>query len=361
MINIVLGTKAQLIKMAPVMKLLQEKNIDYRFIHTGQHKETMDIMYRDFKINGPDITLYNGPDIISIKQIVPWTFKLLWQAVFNGKKIFAKKDKENIVLVHGDTFSTLIGALMGRLSGLKVGHVESGLRSFNIFNPFPEELVRLVTFRLSDILFCPGQWAINNVRGYRKDKINTGANTLRDTVELSKNSAVVDCEEFNFPFGLVSIHRYENIFKYSQLMMIVEYLEAIALQNHLILIMHPPTKKQLQKYAFLERLASNPRIECTDRFNHSRFLEILYKAEFVITDGGSLQEETSYLGKPCLLFRKATERREGLGKNVVLSRFDEHIIDNFISNYQDYIQESEDPEIGPSEIIVQYLKMNFSS
>ena len=94
-------------------------------------------------------------------------------------------DREGIVLVHGDTASTLIGAILGKTAGLKVGHIESGLRSRRLLHPFPEEIIRLMTFLLSDLYFCADDWAVGNLRRLRGIKINTGGNTLLDAVRIA--------------------------------------------------------------------------------------------------------------------------------------------------------------------------------
>ncbi len=120
------------------MVRLQDRKIPYNFIHTGQHRETMDEMISDFGIKRPDNILYEGIDVVSISKMFLWMIQVLWKSVVRKKEIFGDKSK-GIVLVHGDTLSTLLGALMGRIAGLRIGHVEAGLRSFNIFHPFPEE------------------------------------------------------------------------------------------------------------------------------------------------------------------------------------------------------------------------------
>ena len=155
MIHIVLGTKAQLVKMAPVMVRLREREIPYRFVHTGQHQATMNEMLEEFALKLPDVVLHAGRDIVSIPQMAVWMAKILGLCLTRRGEIFGP-EPSGIVLVHGDTFSTLLGALMGRVARLRVGHVESGLRSFDLFHPFPEEITRLLTFRLSDSLYCPG-------------------------------------------------------------------------------------------------------------------------------------------------------------------------------------------------------------
>ena len=149
MIHIIIGTKAQLIKMAPVMKLLEQQGIEYNYISTGQHRETMDDILANFGIKLPDQITYTGKDITSVIQMFTWSVRNIVHTLQNKHAIF-RNDTNGIVLVHGDTFSTLLGALMGKIAGLKVGHIESGLRSFNLFHPFTEEITRILTFRLSD-------------------------------------------------------------------------------------------------------------------------------------------------------------------------------------------------------------------
>ena len=154
MIHIIIGTKAQLIKMAPIMLRLQGKNIPYNFIFTGQHQETIDDLRENFSIKPPDVTLHYGEDITSVPSMLLWLIKISFKSLFFRNSIFQGDHKNNgIVLVHGDTFSTLLGAIMGRIAGLKVAHVESGLRSFDLWNPFPEELTRIITSWLSNIYF----------------------------------------------------------------------------------------------------------------------------------------------------------------------------------------------------------------
>jgi len=137
-----------------------------------------------------------------------WLPRIIWRMVKNADTYFPSR--QGIVVVHGDTFSTLAGGLVGKLLGMRVAHVEAGLRSYNIFHPFPEELTRLAVFRLSDIAFCPGEWAMRNMEGYRCERINTGMNTIVDAVRMATaNSAATPSKD---SYGVISIHRFENIF-----------------------------------------------------------------------------------------------------------------------------------------------------
>ena len=354
MIHIIIGTKAQLIKMAPVMALLEKKSIPYNFIFTSQHKEKINDLLDNFNLKKPDYILYRGKkDITSTFQMGIWFVSCVVELWRNKITIF-KNDKQGIVLVHGDTFSTLLGALMGKLAGLKVGHVESGLRSFNLFHPFPEEITRLLTFKLSNSFFCSSNWAIQNLNNEKGEKINLENNTLIDSVNLalslSERSNVTIPDK---SFGIVSMHRYENIFNRENLDRCIKLIETLANKYPLLFILHLPTEKQLKKFNFYERLKSNPNIEMRPRYDYFDFIALLKKSELLITDGGSNQEECSYIGHPCLLLRQATERQEGLGENVVLSEYDENKALQFIKNLAAYKYPRKKPKRSPSHILVQ--------
>ncbi len=351
MIHVVLGTKAQLVKMAPVMVQLRDRDVPYRFVHTGQHQATMDEMLEEFGLKPPDVVLHRGRDVVSLPQMVVWAAKILWQCVTRRREIFGDEPR-GIVLVHGDTFSTLLGALMGRVARLRVGHVESGLRSFRLFHPFPEEITRLLTFRLSDSLYCPGPWALSNVEGRGSEHVDTGCNTLFDTLRLA---LAVDRRRDHVPavpYALVSLHRYENVFNRESLASLVETIEELARDRRMLFILHPPTERQMGKLDLRARLDANPNVELRPRYTYFDFVTLLEGASFVVTDGGSIQEESSYLGLPCLLMRRVTERPEGLGDNVLLSNFDADRVRDFALNPEAYRRAPMSSQHRPSQVIV---------
>ena len=359
MIHIILGTKAQLIKVAPVMIELQKRKIDYNFIFTGQHKETIKELIETFRLKKPDYVLYEGKDITKISQMIIWATQCLTHTFRNKKKIF--NNQKGIVLVHGDAFSALLGAIMGKIAGLKVGYIEAGLRSFNFFHPFPEEITRRITSRFADYHFCPGEFAFNNSKKYTGEKINTEVNTLYDSLKLvieNENDIQVDVPQEKY--CLVSIHRFENMFKKNQFSFILKILEEISKQIKVLFILHKPTREKLENFGFYQKLKENPNIELRPRYDYFKFIKLLSNAEFVITDGSSNQEESYYSGKPCLVMRKTTERKEGLGKNVVISKYDKEVINDFINNYQKYKLNSLNFKISPSKIIVDYLVKEYS-
>lgn len=356
-IHVVIGTKAQLIKMAPIMQKLEQKNIPYNFIFTGQHQETIQNILENFSIKNPDIVLYSGKDITGIVQMFTWLTKITYKSIKDRKKIFNKDNKKKqIILTHGDTFSTLFGALLGKLNGIKVAHVESGLRSFNIFHPFPEELTRIFTFWLSDIYFCPGEWALNNLKKFKGEKVDTKFNTLLDS--LSTIITTTPSSTLKIPtekYYICSCHRFENIFNKKRLLNIVETIEKQSKKIKCLFILHPPTIKQLEKFKLLERLKDNKNIELRPRYDYSDFIKLLGSSEFIMTDGGSNQEECYYLGKPCLLLRRKTERVEGLNKNTVISNYEDLTISNFVNTYKTLKHQQLSFQISPSEIIIDKI------
>ncbi|MCV6636746.1 UDP-N-acetylglucosamine 2-epimerase [Candidatus Albibeggiatoa sp. nov. NOAA] len=357
MIHVIIGTKAQLIKMAPILKQMQDQGIAYNYILTGQHKDTVTDIANNFNLKQPDYILYSGTDITSIVKMGIWFTKCMIKTIFNKKQIF-KQDKNGIVLVHGDTFSTLLGAMMGKIAGLKVGHVESGLRSFNLFHPFPEELTRILVFRLSNYMFCPGEWAVKNVQRYKAKKINTQFNTLYDALMqvIPKLKAInVDVPGYNY--AIVSIHRFENIYNQAALERIVSTVQDIAKNKRLLFILHKPTEKKLYQFNMYQSLAQNPQIELRQRYDYFKFIKLVYHADFIISDGGSNQEECYFLGKPILLLRKATERNEGIGHNCVLSEYKPQVIADFVQHSQQYQNDFQSLSPSPTDIIIENIKV----
>ncbi|HEY0894862.1 MAG TPA: UDP-N-acetylglucosamine 2-epimerase, partial [Cellvibrio sp.] len=217
MIHIFIGTKAQLIKMAPIMRTLQEKKINYNFIFSGQHQDTINDLRSNFGIKDPDIILYKGNDITGIAQMLAWMVGILFKTLFAKKKLW-QGDKNGIVLNHGDTFSTLLGSLLAKLHGHRNAHIESGLRSFDIFNPFPEELVRRIVFLLTNLYYCPNEIAKENLHHHSGEKIITNGNTLYDALCTIKQQPTPDTLNIPpVPFAITSFHRFENIFNDSKL------------------------------------------------------------------------------------------------------------------------------------------------
>lgn len=352
-IYIVIGTRAQFIKVAPVMREFLDRGIRYNLIYTAQHQENIQEVLSLYGLPEPDVTLYHHHEASSRSSFMRWFFVIFWKALFQTKKFIPKKGN---LITHGDTFTTWIGAVMGKRSKCSVAHLESGLRSFNYFQPFPEEICRVITFRLSDVYFCNDQWALENLKKYKGVKINLGANTIVDAVRFALSRPFTTSYNFSqSPYVLVSIHRYENLFTRRFHEFIIPTLRDISREYQLVLTMHPVTRNRLKKTGLFPILQDLPNVILHERFIFIDWIKLCSQASFVITDGGSNQEELNYLGVPTLLFRSFTERQEGLHRNVVLSAFDKDIIQNFIANHEKYRFEMDLGKAHPSKALVDYF------
>ena len=359
MIHIFIGTKAQFIKMAPIMQKLNEKGIAYNFIDSGQHADITSDIINQFDLRPPDVYLRNkSGNIRTIPQALMWTTRALSQPLINpkqsSKKIF--KNQQGICLIHGDTLSTLISLIFAKRCGLPVAHIESGLRSYHLFDPFPEEMVRMVAMRFSDILYASSQWAFNNLceMGYQNKTVNVRLNTGMDAVRFAVKQVPGENRPKQ-PYVVVTIHRLETIYSRRRLKMIVELLKKISLTHKVKFVLHEPTKQQLVKFDMLSSLNQSPSVDLLRLLPYIEFVDLFAGADFIVTDGGSIQEECYYLNKPCMVMRSKTERIEGLGENVRLVEFDPVQIDYFLENYVSCRREEFKEDISPSEIIIDNL------
>lgn len=363
MIICIIGTRAQLIKMAPVILEIEERGLPMKLLFTGQHRETMTELLTDFGVETRELYLVEEKDITNVFGSVIWFLRCLRKLIFSVNDYIGRKGNvEDIILIHGDTLSTLLGAITGWWLRIKVAHIESGLRSFNIFHPFPEEIVRLISFRLSDIAFCPGDWAYENMRKYNLTRINTGENTLMDSLKLAlKAENCKESDEEKNGYAVVSIHRFENIFFKKKLLKILTIIEEVIEKSNckIVFVLHPATRERLNKYGFMKRLEENEKIDIKPRMGYMDFVCLFKNSRFVISDGGSNQEELSYLGIATVLLRKTTERQEGKGETVLISNYDRDRIISYIENLDKRREARIYKDVSsPSKTIVDYLEDN---
>lgn len=349
----VIGTRAQFIKVAPVMRKMRDKGLPYTLIYTAQHRENVDEILEVYGLPGPDVVMYGREEANKGSSFLRWFMAIFFSALFRARRYLPEP---GILLTHGDTFTAWLAALMGKRAGCTVAHIESGCRSYNLLSPFPEEISRLITFSLSDIYFCADDWAVANLKRYKGLKVNMGANTMLDGVRyaLSHPSA----KQFDFQasaYAVVSIHRFENIFTARFTRVILPLLKHLSAAQQLVITLHPTTRERLIALGLYDELNSARNITIHERFGFVDWINVCSRAQFVVTDGGSNQEELSYLGIPTLLFRYETERREGLGENVVISRFDRNIIDDFTSRLEQFRKQPLLGEAQPSERIIEVI------
>jgi len=358
LIHFVVGTRAQLFKLAPVMLECDRRGLQWRWVYTAQHRETMRETLDTFGLPPPAYVVVRwDTEAKSVGRMLRWFARMLFVLGRSRRILAGYTGPRHVVLTHGDTFTTWFGALIGKLTHTRVMHVEAGLRSFNLRKPFPEEINRLITFRLADYYACPGPAALANLKRYRGEKLDTGANTQLDTLRFGLSH--IDAAAIDVPqekYVVVTIHRYENVFDRDRLERIAAELEAIARRFLVLFIRHPVTDVQLEKTGMRARLEQSPHIRLLPRLEYLTFLKLVQGAEFVISDGGGNQEELSYLGIPTLIARDETERPEGLGENAVLSRLDPDVIRPFVAGYEAFRRPRALPEVSPSVVIVDFLE-----
>jgi UDP-N-acetylglucosamine 2-epimerase (non-hydrolysing) len=354
----VFGTTGELIKLAPVLLRLESRGHDYVLATTGQQVEQIPGFLDQFGLRQPELWLGHGRrgrDLRVNGDIPGWFAGVTRTYVRNRRRLrgtLASGDGRSLVLVHGDTMTTVLGALMGRGLRATVAHIESGLRSFDVRHPFPEELNRRLSSRIARIHYAPGPWAAANLKR-DSDVVDTGSNTIRDSLAL-----VSDAEPpFDLPpppFGVVSLHRFELLNNRRLLTETMHALAGASRRTPLLFIDHSVTGAALARFGlegiFDARFIRVPRLRFFD------FVRVERRSAFVVTDSGGSQEECYYLDLPCLVHRVRTERREGLGENAVLSGMRIDVLEEFLEDPARHRRGTPLPSTSPAEVIVADLE-----
>lgn len=354
MIHFFIGTKAQFIKMAPLMLELQSRAIEYRYVDSGQHAGLTAKLRKCFGIAEPDVHLNKGKDITTIFSAIKWTLQLLSLAIFNKKKLKEIFPGGGICLIHGDTLSTILGLLLAKAAGLKVAHIEAGLRSFCIFHPFPEELIRIYCMKKCDLLFAPSEESFNNLKKMKlKGAIYfTDGNTVADSIRIAEK-LTPSIEMPAKPFALATCHRLETIASRKRLCRVVELINKVSEKTDVVFVIHSPTRKYLEKFGLFDRIRKG--IEIKEMLDYIDFTSLIKASRFVLADGGSIQEECFYLNKPCLILRNKTERPDGLGENAMLWNFDDSVAEKFLAMAENYADTAKKTWPNPSSKIADKL------
>ncbi len=324
-IAIVIGTKAELIKCMPIMLELQKQKKDYWLIHTGQHplKESC----KEFGVKKPDFVLSKEPKISTKfwskmnKNSIIWFFLM----IFKIKRLL-RKINPKYVLYHGDTMSTAAASIASskllnpsRKKIWKNVHLEAGLRSGSLFEPFPEEISRQISDRFSDILLAVSSETEKNLQKYKNKKqiINAG-NTIIDSALIAYEKAKKSKtrKKSKQKYALINIHRHENLKSKERMEKIVEIISNVKIKA--IWPLHDNTAYYLKRYNLMNKIKvkKNENIEITPLTNYPEFIFLLANCTYLITDGGSIQEESLIFKKPCIILRKKTERQEGLETGI---------------------------------------------
>jgi UDP-N-acetylglucosamine 2-epimerase (non-hydrolysing) len=304
----VVGARPNFIKMAPINKAFQKYlvnnpalSIGHKICHTGQHYDAKmsDIFFDDLELPQPDYYLGAGSG-----SHAEQTAKIM----IEFEKVLLA-ERPSLILVYGDVNSTVACSLVASKMGIKIAHVESGLRSFD--RTMPEEINRILTDHLSDYLFVTEQSGINNLNkeGISGDNIFLAGNTMIDSLvsylPKASLSRILDTFKiYDTRFILITLHRPSNVDDKDNVTQIIYLLNQLAELRKIIFPVHPRTKLNIQK----NNLELNPNLILTDPVGYIDFLALMKNAEVVITDSGGIQEETTFLNVQCITIRDNTER-----------------------------------------------------
>lgn len=291
----VIGARPQFIKAAPLSKEFHDRGITEIIVHTGQHfdQNMSEIFFEELSIRKPTYNL----------NINSLTHGAMVGRMLEQLELIMIKENPDWVLVYGDTNSTLAAALAAKKLGIRIAHVEAGLRSFN--NSMPEETNRIITDRISDLLFCPTLIAKKNLFNEGFDQfpstIVVCGDVMLDAVQLflgAENSG-----ENNKPYIMTTIHRAENTDSEERLKSIFDALGRIAKTIDVKIILHPRTRSKLEYFNILP----DEDIQIIDPVGYLDNMKLLQGAELLITDSGGMQKEAFFLNKKCITVRDETE------------------------------------------------------
>lgn len=364
------GTGAELIKMYGIIKGIPRDQ--QLLICTAQQYAGLQKVHEQLDIQ-PDIYLAKGwkqQDVANMKQMVGLMAgvhgRFAHQFIAIKRRIRESErqhDAKSIVLVHGDTLTTVVGAYLGRALGLTVAHVEAGLRSGSWKSPFPEELDRRFAAKIARVHFAPNDLAEENLRSEntKGDILNTTFNTAKDAIEQSDKFVSDNYAKLKLPkhYCLVLLHRTELLENKESLESILKTLRTHAdTKHHIVFTMHTTTAERIKGYGF-DHLLENKYIHVIPKQPYFDFMAIVKNADYIVTDGGGLQEDSFFLGVPVIVHRERTERQEGIGLNASISRMDVSKVTDFLNNHPDKSQfQGLVNDTSPSRFVVDYLQRN---
>ncbi len=306
----VVGARPNFIKVAPVMRALGNRpGVHQTLIHTGQHydRNMSDVFFRELELPEPDFNLAVGSGSHAEQT----------GQIMQSFEPVVLDQKPDFVLVYGDVNSTIAAALVCAKLRFPVAHVEAGLRSFD--RGMPEEINRLLTDQISDLLFTPSEDGDQNLlrEGIPRERIHLVGNVMIDTLmRLLPKTSSISIGNLPQRFALVTLHRPSNVDEPTSLKKLLNALQTISLRLPIIFPVHPRTKQKITQLGF------NPseQFQLWEPQSYLQFLKLQQNATVVITDSGGIQEETTFLGTPCLTLRDTTERpvTASVGTNVMI-------------------------------------------
>ena len=360
-IAFVAGTTAEIIKLAPVIRALQDRGASVELWNTAFHVGGLPGTLADLALPAPALELVpreRQRDVVRVTQVPAWGLQILGTFLRGRRDLrrrLARGGGRPLVVVHGDTFSTVLGAVIGRLLGADVAHVEAGMRTGNLWHPFPEELNRRVVARIATLHFAPTAHEVANLQRERARGpiVDTGANTVVDALRLAIEGDVpaIDLPE---EFGLVTLHRFEMLRNGRVFTETLQTLHEASRTFPLVMPAGNTERNRIEELG-LSRLFDD-RFRLVDKQPYAGFMPLLARASFVVTDSGGLQQECGILGKPAAIHREAVESQQGIGENLVLTRLDMGTLRAFLAGWRDHRRPSLLDRYHPTRVILETLE-----
>ncbi|MGV3337817.1 non-hydrolyzing UDP-N-acetylglucosamine 2-epimerase [Latilactobacillus curvatus] len=305
----VFGTRPEAIKMALLVLALKECSDEFEAVTvvTAQHRQMLDQVLEIFKIK-PDYDL----DVMKQRQTLS---EITSNVLMNLDKVIAT-EKPDIVLVHGDTTTTFAASISAFYNQTAIGHVEAGLRTWDKYSPFPEEMNRQLTDVLSDLYFAPtSQSEANLLQENHPQKAiyitgNTAIDALKQTVQSDYNHSILDVVDADKRMILVTMHRREN--QGEPMKRVFKVMRQVVETHDDVEIVYPVHLNPVVQEAAQDILGNHPRIHLIDPLDVVDFHNLAARSFFIMSDSGGVQEEAPSLGKPVLVLRDTTERPEGV-------------------------------------------------
>jgi UDP-N-acetylglucosamine 2-epimerase len=324
-VALILGARPQIIKSMPFIRLSNEdKQVKLSIIHTGQHYnyEMTKVFFEEFSLPEPTVNLEVGSG-----SHAQQTAKMMTRL-----EPFLQKQKPDLVVVPGDTNSTLAGALTAAKLNIPVAHIEAGARSYD--NRMPEEINRRLTDHCSTLLFTATENCSRNLlkEGISKDSVNLVGDTMYDVLlkQLPKTERTAILDQLNVKtksYALLTLHRQENVDNLENLKRI---LDAIVKLKKLVVIfsLHPRTRKQLRNFNLYTKLKEQKHVKLIEPVSYLENISLIKNANLVMTDSGGVQKESFWLKTPCITLRENTEWVETvqLGANYLVGSNTEKIV-----------------------------------
>jgi UDP-N-acetylglucosamine 2-epimerase (non-hydrolysing) len=305
-ILIVIGTRPNFIKVTQFKKIAQQfSNLDVKLVHTGQHfdEKMADVFFKQFHLE-PDFFLNIVPASPN-SQMAEIMIKL--------ENLIKTSYQPDLIIVVGDVNSTLAAAITANKLGIKLAHLESGLRSFD--NEMPEEINRIITDKLSDVFFVTEPSGEKNLKasGISENRILFSGNTMIDTLvafekQIDEASILETLKLESQKFVLMTMHRPSNVDSNEGLLKLCELMKFVSQKYKIVFPIHPRTLKKLDDYGLKSSLLENKNLVLVDPLDYFSFQKLIKYCKFVLTDSGGIQEESTFLKIPCLTLRLNTER-----------------------------------------------------